>query len=76
MTSKKKTKTSSKKAPGRTKSAARKASKAGDTRRPRISVLVADDHSVVREGLVSLITRKTDMTVIGEAGNGREAVDL
>jgi YesN/AraC family two-component response regulator len=39
-------------------------------------VLVADDHSVVREGLVSLITRKTDMTVIGEAGNGREAVDL
>ena len=76
MTSKKKTKTSSKKAPGRTKSPARKASKAEDTRRPRISVLVADDHSVVREGLVSLITRKTDMTVIGEAGNGREAVDL
>jgi len=39
-------------------------------------VLIADDHSVVREGLVSLITRKADMTVIGEAGNGREAVDL
>jgi DNA-binding NarL/FixJ family response regulator len=30
----------------------------------------------LREGLVSLITRKTDMTVIGEASNGREAVDL
>jgi len=76
MTSKKKTKASSKKAPRRTKSPARKASKAGDTKRPRINVLIADDHSVVREGLVSLITRKADMTVIGEAGNGREAVDL
>src|SRR5436189_5278468 len=76
MTSKKKTKVSSKKAAKKTKSPARKASKAGDTKRLRISVLIADDHSVVREGLVSLITRKADMTVIGEAGNGREAVDL
>src|SRR5205823_6443270 len=76
MTSKKKTKISSKKAAKKTKSALKKASKAGDTKRPRISVLIADDHSVVREGLVSLITRKADMTVIGEAGNGREAVDL
>jgi len=45
-------------------------------KKPRITVLIADDHSVVREGLVSLITRKADMIVIGEAGNGREAVDL
>ena len=45
-------------------------------KKPRINVLIADDHSVVREGLVSLITRKPDMTVIGEASNGREAVDL
>src|SRR5215471_11246721 len=42
----------------------------------RITVLIADDHTVVREGLVSLIQRKPDMTVVGEAGNGREAVDL
>jgi len=45
-------------------------------KKSRIRVLIADDHSVVREGLVSLIGRKPDMTVIGEAGNGREAVDL
>jgi two-component system NarL family response regulator len=45
-------------------------------KKPRINVLIADDHSVVREGLVSLITRKPDMTVVGEATNGREAVDL
>src|SRR5262245_50336630 len=42
----------------------------------RISVLIADDHTVVREGLVSLIQRKPDMTVLGKATNGREAVDL
>jgi len=44
--------------------------------KPRIRVLVVDDHSVVREGLVSLISRKADMTVIGEASNGREGVEL
>ena len=45
-------------------------------KKSRIRVLIADDHTVVREGLVSLIQRKPDMTVIGEAKNGREAVDL
>jgi DNA-binding NarL/FixJ family response regulator len=38
--------------------------------------LIADDHSVVREGLVSLIEDKADMRVVGEASNGREAVEL
>ena len=41
-----------------------------------IRILIADDHSVVREGLVSLVKRKPDMTVVAEASNGREAVDL
>ncbi|MEY2557242.1 MAG: hypothetical protein QOE34_667 [Verrucomicrobiota bacterium] len=45
-------------------------------KKPRIRVLIADDHSVVREGLVSLIGRKADMSVVGEAANGREAVEL
>ena len=45
--------------------------------KPRIRVLIADDHGVVREGLVSMIRRnKADMTVVGEAGTGREAVEL
>ena len=39
-------------------------------------MLIADDHSVVREGLASLIERRADMTVVGEASNGRQAVDL
>ena len=45
-------------------------------KRECIRILIADDHSVVREGLASLVRRKSDMTVVAEAGNGREAVDL
>ena len=76
MTSKKETEKNPKKSAKKPKSVAKEAPNVRDTKRPRITVLIADDHSVVREGLVSLITRKADMTVIGEAGNGREAVDL
>jgi two-component system NarL family response regulator len=47
-----------------------------DSKKPNIRILIADDHTVVREGLVSLIKRKNDMSVVGESSNGREAVDL
>lgn len=40
-----------------------------------ITVLVADDHPVVREGLVALIDRQPDMQVIAQASNGYEAVE-
>jgi DNA-binding NarL/FixJ family response regulator len=76
MKSKKKTAASSKKSAKKPSSAAKKVAKGGDTKKSRITVVIADDHSVVREGLVSLITRKADMSVVGEASNGREAVDL
>jgi DNA-binding NarL/FixJ family response regulator len=39
-------------------------------------VVIADDHRMIREGLRSLIEREADMEVVGEADNGREAVDL
>lgn len=41
-----------------------------------ISVLVVDDHQVVRAGLIALLNQWSDITVVGEAGNGEEAVDL
>jgi two-component system, NarL family, response regulator len=41
-----------------------------------ISVLIADDHPVVREGLSSLINRSSNMRVVAEANNGAEAVEL
>ena len=39
-----------------------------------ISVLVADDHSIVREGLRAVINAERDMELVGEAGDGAEAV--
>ena len=42
----------------------------------KVRVLIADDHSVVREGLVAMIRRKADMMVVAEASNGREAIKL
>jgi DNA-binding NarL/FixJ family response regulator len=41
-----------------------------------IRVLVADDHIVVRLGLVTLINNQPDMEVVAEAANGQEVVDL
>src|SRR5579859_1991489 len=41
-----------------------------------ITVLIADDHPIVRQGLVALIEREPDLQVVGEAGNGREAVAM
>ena len=41
-----------------------------------IRVLIADDHPILRRGLVAIIERESDMTVVGEANNGREAIEL
>lgn len=41
----------------------------------RIRILVADDHAVVLEGLVALIGRQSDMKIVAEASNGKEAVE-
>lgn len=41
-----------------------------------ISVLIVDDHPVVREGLRALLEAQDDMTVAGEAGDGPAAVSL
>ena len=39
-------------------------------------MLLADDHEIVREGLASLLQEEASILVVGEAANGREAVNL
>lgn len=41
----------------------------------RIRVLLADDHVMVRQGLKTMLDAYADIKLVGEAGNGREAVD-
>ena len=41
----------------------------------KIHVLLADDHAVLRAGLKALLDLEPDMAVVGEAANGREAVE-
>src|SRR5262252_2725702 len=43
---------------------------------PNISVLLVDDHNIVRQGLKALLTAESDITILAEAQTGREAVGL
>ena len=43
---------------------------------PSIRILLADDHTVMRAGLRLLLERQPNLTVVGEAADGRQAVEL
>lgn len=42
----------------------------------KITILIADDHPVVRDGLRAILGTQDDFEVVGEAGNGRETIAL
>jgi two-component system response regulator NreC len=42
----------------------------------RIRVLIADDHAIVREGVRMILAREDDIEVVGEAGDGEQAMQL
>ena len=42
----------------------------------KITIVIADDHAVVRQGTRSLLEKEEDLEVVGEAGDGEEAVSL
>lgn len=44
--------------------------------RQSIRVMVVDEHGMVRRGIVAYLKNHTDIEIVGEAQNGREAVDL
>ena len=48
----------------------------GGQRLKAIRVLVAEDHTVVRDGLVAIIKQEADMDVVAEAGDGQQAAEL
>jgi two-component system response regulator NreC len=41
-----------------------------------LRILLADDHAMVRKGFRLILEAQPDMQIVGEAGNGREAVEL
>mgnify|MGYP000381937167 FL=1 len=43
---------------------------------PMIKIGIVDDHAIVRSGLKQFLSEHVDLRVEGEAGNGREAIDL
>ena len=49
---------------------------AGRPEAKRIRVLIAEDHSLVRRGLAAIINMEEDITVVGEAGDGEEAIEV
>jgi DNA-binding NarL/FixJ family response regulator len=42
----------------------------------RIRVLIADDHPIVRDGLKKLLLLESDIDIVGEAGDGRQVLEL
>src|SRR6266853_6257440 len=40
-----------------------------------IRILSVDDHPLLREGVAALLSGQSDMTLVGEASNGREAIE-
>jgi DNA-binding NarL/FixJ family response regulator len=42
----------------------------------KIRILLADDHAMVRQGFRMILAAQPDMEIVGEAGNGRETVEL
>jgi DNA-binding NarL/FixJ family response regulator len=45
-------------------------------RADKIGILVADDHFIVRMGLIALVNTEPNMVIVGEAADGSQAVDL
>ncbi len=41
-----------------------------------LKIFLADDHKIIREGLRAMLEKKTDMRIVGEAGDGRTTVQM
>jgi len=41
-----------------------------------VSIMIVDDHSIMREGLKAVLTKQSDFKIVGEASDGKEAVKV
>ncbi len=48
----------------------------GESHKPVIRIVIADDHPIVRDGLRKLLSLEDDFEIVGEANDGREVLDL
>ena len=53
-----------------------KAARPGGGNGGSIRILIAEDHTVVRDGLVAIIRQERDLTVVADTGDGQQAVEL
>ena len=42
----------------------------------KVKILIVDDHELLRRGIIELLSSRSSITVVGEASNGREAIDM
>ena len=42
----------------------------------KINIVLADDHILVRKGIKAMLESEEDLNVVGEAGNGKEALEV
>jgi two-component system response regulator NreC len=47
-----------------------------DSPRKKINILLADDHAIVREGIAAILRAEPDFTIVGQASDGGQAVDM
>ena len=47
-----------------------------ENQKPKLRIVLADDHAIVREGLRALIEKQADMEVVGEPEDGRAAIEV
>jgi two-component system response regulator NreC len=47
-----------------------------ETTHPKIHILLADDHAIVREGIAAILRAEPDFTVVGQASDGAQALEM
>src|SRR5258708_1255967 len=45
-------------------------------KKKKIKIIIADDHAIVRNGYRSILEERSDYKIIGEAGNGKELLEI